>query len=148
MAETRGCNARHDLESDDQDISDEASAQQWFQSNRYKLGIVGIILSLGILLLPVIQNLPFGVDWIGFAVLAGQISENGNMILSGVNEGSWTYPPAFPALASWLSPAVNIDSGRAVFLLGHYTLATLVFGAQAVDHHGAGGQFLLLWHWV
>ena len=37
------------LESDDQDISDEASAQQWFQSNRYKLGIiVGIILSLGI----------------------------------------------------------------------------------------------------
>ena len=78
------------LESDDQDISDEASAQQWFQSNRYKLGmVVGIILSLGILLLPVIQNLPFGVDWIGFAVLAGQISENGNMILSGVNEGSW-----------------------------------------------------------
>ena len=133
------------LESDDQDISDEASAQQWFQSNRYKLGIVvGIILSLGILLLPVIQDLPFGVDWIGFAVLAGQISENGNMILSGVNEGSWTYPPAFPALASWLSQAVNIDSGRAVFFLGHYTLAALVFGAAgAMDHHGAGGQFLV-----
>ncbi len=133
------------LESEDQEISDEASAQQWFQSNRYKFGItIGMILSLGILMLPIIQELPFGVDWIGFAVLAGQISEHGNMVLSGVNEGSWTYPPAFPALASWLSEAANIDSGRAVFFLGHYTLAVLVIGAAgAMDHHGSGGQFLV-----
>ena len=95
-------------------------------------------------MLPIIQELPFGVDWIGFAVLAGQISEHGNMVLSGVNEGSWTYPPAFPALASWLSEAANIDSGRAVFFLGHYTLAVLVIGAAgAMDHHGSGGQFLV-----
>ena len=50
---------------------------------------------------------------------------------------------AFPALASWLSQAVNIDSGRAVFFLGHYTLATLVFALQALWTIMAGGQFLV-----
>ena len=133
------------LENDDQDISDEVATQQWFQSNRYRFGsIIGIILCGGILLLPVLQKLPFGVDWIGFAVLASQITENGNMILSGVNEGSWTYPPAFPALASWLAETVQIDSGKSVFMLGHYTLAVLIVGAAgAMDHHGAGGQFFV-----
>ena len=133
------------LENDDQDITDEVSAQQWFQSNRFKFGMVtGALLCLGVLILPMFQKLPFGVDWIGFAVLAGQISENGNMILSGVNEGSWTYPPAFPALAGWLGELLEIDTGTTVFHLGHYTLAVLIIGvAGAMDHHGAGGQFFI-----
>ena len=133
------------LESEDQDITEEVATQQWFQSNRYRFGIiVGAVLCLGVLLLPLFQKLPFGVDWIGFAVLAGQIAENGNMILNGVNEGSWTYPPAFPALAGWLASSLGISSGKAVFLLGHYTLAILIIGAAgAMDHHGAGGQFFV-----
>ena len=133
------------MESDDQDITDEVAAQQWFQSHRGKLGFtVGVILCFGVLLLPVFQRLPFGVDWIGFAVLAGQISEHGNMLLTGVNEGSWTYPPAFPALAGWLGDTIGLDSGQAVFQLGHYSLAILLIGAAgAMDHHGAGGQFFV-----
>ena len=133
------------MESDDQDITDEVAAQQWFQSHRGKLGFtVGVILCFGVLLLPVFQRLPFGVDWIGFAVLAGQISEHGNMLLTGVNEGSWTYPPAFPALAGWLGDTIGLDSGQAVFQLGHYSLAILLIGAAgAMDHHGAGGQFFI-----
>jgi len=133
------------MESDDQDITDEVAAQQWFQSHRGKLGFtVGVILCFGIILLPVFQRLPFGVDWIGFAVLAGQISEHGNMLLTGVNEGSWTYPPAFPALAGWLGDTIGLDSGQAVFQLGHYSLAILLIGAAgAMDHHGAGGQFFV-----
>ena len=131
------------MESEDQEITDEVAAQQWFQSHRGKLGFaVGGVLCLGILLLPVFQKLPFGVDWIGFAVLAGQISEHGSMALTGINNGSWTYPPAFPALASWLGDTIGIDSGQAVFQLGHYSLAVLIIGAAgAMDHHGAGGQF-------
>ena len=133
------------MESDDQDITDEVAAQQWFQSHRGKLGfVVGGVLCLGIFLLPVFQKLPFGVDWIGFAVLAGQISEHGDMVLTGVNNGSWTYPPAFPALAGWLGDTIGIDSGQAVFQLGHYSLAVLIIGAAgAMDHHGAGGQFFV-----
>ena len=133
------------MESDDQDITDEVAAQQWFQSHRGKLGFtVGVILCCGIIMLPVFQRLPFGVDWIGFAVLAGQISEHGNMLLTGVNEGSWTYPPAFPALAGWLGDTIGLDSGQAVFQLGHYSLAILLIGAAgAMDHHGAGGQFFV-----
>ena len=133
------------MEIDDQDITDEVAAQQWFQSHRGKLGFtVGVILCFGVLLLPVFQRLPFGVDWIGFAVLAGQISEHGNMLLTGVNEGSWTYPPAFPALAGWLGDTIGLDSGQAVFQLGHYSLAILLIGAAgAMDHHGAGGQFFV-----
>ena len=133
------------MESDDQDITDEVAAQQWFQLHRGKLGFaLGGVLCLGILLLPVFQKLPFGVDWIGFAVLAGQISEHGNMVLTGINNGSWTYPPAFPALAGWLGDTTGIDSGQAVFQLGHYSLAVLIIGAAgAMDHHGAGGQFFV-----
>ena len=133
------------MESDDQDITDEVAAQRWFQLHRGKLGFaLGGVLCLGILLLPVFQKLPFGVDWIGFAVLAGQISEHGNMVLTGINNGSWTYPPAFPALAGWLGDTTGIDSGQAVFQLGHYSLAVLIIGAAgAMDHHGAGGQFFV-----
>ena len=48
------------------------------------------------LLSPMIQRLPFGVDWIGFAMLTQQLVLEGNLSLPGTNEGFWTYPPAFP----------------------------------------------------
>ena len=133
------------LPSDDQEITDEVATQQWFQSHRSNYNyIIGGILVLSIAMLPLIQKLPFGVDWIGFAVLAGQIAENGSLVLTGTNEGFWTYPPAFPSLAAWLQETIGIDSGTAVFHLGHYTLAILIIGlAGAMDHHGSGGHFFI-----
>ena len=63
------------LESEDQEINYEVSQQQWFQSNRYTFGmIIGAILCGGIILLPFFQKMPFGVDWLGFTVLASQIA--------------------------------------------------------------------------
>ena len=39
---------------------------------------------------------------------------------------------------------IGLDSGQAVFQLGHYSLAILLIGAAgAMDHHGAGGQFFV-----
>ena len=130
------------LDSDEQDITDEVAAQQWFQNHRSRFGfIIGLTLVLGVFILPFFQKLPFGVDWIGFAVLSGQIAENGTLVLTGSNEGYWTYPPAFPALSAWLQETIGLDSGRTVFELGHYTLIVLLIGvAGALDHHGAGGQ--------
>ena len=133
------------LESEDQEINYEVSQQQWFQSNRYTFGmIIGAILCGGIILLTFFQKMPFGVDWLGFTVLASQIAEHGNLVLTGVNQGSWTYPPAFPALAGWLGETLGVDFGVAVYWLGHYTLAVIIIGAAgAMDHHGAGGQFFV-----
>ena len=133
------------LESEDQYITEEAAAQQWFQSRRSPiLFVFGSITLIGIFLLPFVQSLPFGVDWIGFSTLTNQLSITGNFSLSGTNDGFWTYPPAFPALAAWLQNATGLDSGRAVFELGHYTLIVILLGLSgALDHHGSGGQGLL-----
>ncbi len=130
------------LDSDDQYITDEVATQQWFQNNRSKINFaIGGLLILGVFSLPLIQNLPFGVDWVGFSVLTSQIGQNGNLNISGVNDGFWTYPPAFPALSSWLQETIGIGSGKAVFQLGHYSLAVILIGiAGSMDHHGAGGQ--------
>jgi len=103
------------LESEDQYITEEAAAQQWFQSRRSPvLFLLGSITIIGVFLLPFIQSLPFGVDWIGFSTLTSQLSVTGNFSLSGTNDGFWTYPPAFPALAAWLENATGIGAGRAV----------------------------------
>jgi len=133
------------LESEDQYITEEAAAQQWFQSRRSPiLFLLGSVTIVGVFLLPFYQSLPFGVDWIGFSTLTSQISVSGNLSLSGTNEGFWTYPPAFPALAAWIQNATGLDSGRAVFELGHYTLIVILIGlAGALDHHGSGAQGLL-----
>ena len=133
------------LESEDQYITEEAAAQQWFQSRRSPiLFALGTVTLIGIFLLPFIQSLPFGVDWIGFSTLTSQLSITGNFSLSGTNDGFWTYPPAFPALAAWLQNATGLDSGRAVFELGHYTLIVILLGISgALDHHGSGAQGLL-----
>ena len=133
------------LESDDENISEEAAAQQWFQSRRPPiLFALGSITIIGVFLLPFFQSLPFGVDWIGFSTLTSQISAVGDFSLSGTNDGFWTYPPAFPALSAWLENVTEMGSGRAVFELGHYTLIVILLGlAGALDHHGSGAQGLL-----
>ena len=67
------------LESEDQYITEEAAAQQWFQSRRSPiLFALGTVTLIGIFLLPFIQSLPFGVDWIGFSTLTSQLSITGN----------------------------------------------------------------------
>lgn len=133
------------LESDDQEITEEATAQQWFQSRRSPLLFaIGSITVIGVFLLPLFQKLPLGVDWIGFSMLAGQLSIAGDFSLSGTNEGFWTYPPAFPALSAWIHDVMGIDTGRAVFELGHYSLVVILIGlAGALDHHGSGAHGLL-----
>ncbi|MAV44111.1 MAG: hypothetical protein CMA30_06515 [Euryarchaeota archaeon] len=133
------------LESEDLYITEEAAAQQWFQSRRSPiLFLLGSVTIIGVFLLPFIQSLPFGVDWIGFSTLTSQLSVTGNFSLSGTNDGFWTYPPAFPALAAWLQNATGIGAGRAVFELGHYSLIVILLGlAGALDHHGSGAHGIL-----
>ena len=48
-------------------LSEEVTAQRWFQANRqpWMFGI-GLVAALSCLTLPFLQDLPFGVDWIGF----------------------------------------------------------------------------------
>ena len=83
-------------------LSEEVTAQRWFQSNRIPwVMTLGGLVALSCLTLPFLQTLPFGVDWIGFSMLSGQIHIAGSMALPGTSEGFWPYPPAFPALAAW-----------------------------------------------
>ena len=126
-------------------ISEEARVQLEFQQTRHlPLMAVSIAVALIALLSPFLQKYPFGVDWIGFAVLSQQIATDGNLMLSGTNEGFWTYPPAFPSLASLLVLTTGIDAGQAVFHLGHYTLFALLIGLMgAFDRHGSGAYAVL-----
>ena len=131
--------------SEDTKLSEEVTAQRWFQSHRKPLPfMVALIAVLSCLTLPFLQTLPFGVDWIGFSMLSGQIHATGTMALPGTNEGFWTYPPAFPSLAAWLQGALGLSSGEAVFQLGHYSLFALLLGiGGAMDRHGAGAHGIL-----
>lgn len=133
------------LETEDQHITEEATAQQWFQNRRSPiLFAIGFLTVIGVFLLPFFQTLPFGVDWIGFSMLSGQLSSAGDLSLPGTNEGFWTYPPAFPALSAWIHDILGIETGRAVFELGHYSLVVILIGlAGALDHHGSGAHGLL-----
>ena len=126
-------------------LSEEVTAQRWFQSHRKPwIVALGGFVALSCLSLPFMQTLPFGVDWIGFSMLSGQIHATGTMMLPGTNEGFWTYPPAFPSLAAWLQGALGLTSGQAVFYLGHYSLFALVLGiGGAMDRHGAGAHGML-----
>ena len=126
-------------------LSEEANTQRWFQSHRRPLPfVIGAVVALSCLTLPFLQTLPFGVDWIGFSMLSGQIHATGSMNLPGTNEGFWTYPPAFPALAAWIQSSLGLSSGQAVFHLGHYSLFTLILGiGGAMDRQGAGAQAVM-----
>ena len=82
---------------------DEANVQSEFQKQRGRnlafISIVAIIISL----LPLfLFRYPHGVDWIGFATLSHRFTIVGELSLPNPTVGTWTYPPAFPALAAWL----------------------------------------------
>ena len=129
-------------EGDTTSLSEEAEIQLGFQRNR---SIVLMALSVAIattaVLPTLLQRLPFGVDWIGFAMLTQQLVLEGNLGLPGTNEGFWTYPPAFPSTAAWVAVLTGLDAGQAVFHLGHYTLLVLLLGMMgAMDRHGAGAH--------
>lgn len=123
-------------------LSKEAEMQLNFQRQRnLPLMAVGMVVALTALLSPVLQPLPFGVDWIGFAMLTQQVVLVGELMLPGTNIGFWTYPPAFPSVAAWLAATLNLDAGVAVFHLGHWTLFAVLAGLMgALDRHGAGAQ--------
>jgi hypothetical protein len=121
-------------------LSKEAEIQLEFRrSRKLPLYIISLAMASTALLPPLIQRLPFGVDWIGFAMLTQQVALEGNLSLPGTNEGFWTYPPAFPSLAAWVSVTASTDAATAVFHLGHYSLFVLLIGLMgAFDRHGAG----------
>ena len=129
----------------EESISDEVAAQRWLQNQRKSWMLVlaaGVVVSC--LTLPVLQEIPFGVDWIGFSTLTNQIATVGDLSLPGTNSGFWTYPPAYPSLAAWIQETLNISPAKAVFELGHYSLFVLVLGVGgAMDRHGAGAQGVL-----
>ncbi|MBT6640103.1 MAG: hypothetical protein HOB47_00740 [Euryarchaeota archaeon] len=129
----------------EESISDEVVAQRWLQNQRKPWMLVlasGIIASC--LTLPMLQEIPFGIDWIGFSTLTNQIATVGNLSLPGTNDGFWTYTPAFPSLAAWIQGTLNISPATAVFHLGHYSLFVLVLGiGGAMDRHGAGAHGIL-----
>lgn len=127
-------------ETDAPSLSKEAGVQLEFQRNRSTpLMALSMVVATTALLSPMIQRLPFGVDWIGFAMLTQQLVLEGNLALPGTNEGFWTYPPAFPSVAAWVATLTGHDAGTAVFHLGHYTLFVLMMGLMgSLDRHGAG----------
>ena len=124
----------------DKEIGDEVAAQKWFQVNRVTWkSVIAFIICLSVLFIPIIQHLPFGVDWIGFSVLSGQIVQTESLNLSGTNIGYWTYPPAYPALSAFIGSVLNLDSAVVVFELGHYSLFAIMLGVWgAMDRNGAG----------
>ena len=129
----------------EESIGDEVTAQRWLQNQRKPWMIAlaaGVVMSC--LTLPLLQEIPFGVDWIGFSTLTNQIATVGDLSLPGTNSGFWTYSPAYPSLAAWIQETLNISPAKAVFELGHYSLFVLVLGVGgAMDRHGAGAQGVL-----
>jgi len=129
-----------DFSLSNKEISDEVAAQKWIQANRVNWKtIIAFIICFSVLLIPMIQELPFGVDWIGFSVLSSQVGLTGSLALTGTNLGYWTYPPAYPALSAFIASVLDIDSAVAVFELGHYSLFAILLGVWgAMDRNGAG----------
>ncbi|MBT4070060.1 MAG: hypothetical protein HOE79_02325 [Euryarchaeota archaeon] len=126
----------------DKEIGDEVAAQKWFQVNRVTWkSIFAFTICISVLFIPIIQHLPFGVDWIGFSVLSSQLAQTESLNLSGTNIGYWTYPPAYPALSAFISSVLDIDTAVAVFELGHYSLFAIMLGLWgALDRNGAGAE--------
>ena len=87
---------------------------------------------------------PNGVDWIGFSTLSHRLATVGDLSLPAVSSGSWTYPPAFPAIAALLEAVLGLSPASSVHLLGQLSLLALLWGvAGAADKWGAGAPTLL-----
>jgi hypothetical protein len=87
---------------------------------------------------------PNGVDWIGFSTLSHRLATVGELSLPAVSSGTWTYPPAFPAIAALLESVLGLTPASSVHLLGQLSLLALLWGvAGAADRWGASGPTLL-----
>ena len=108
-------------------LSEEARIQREFQRSRPTwLFALSLFIASTALLSPLLQNLAFGVDWIGFAMLTQQLVLDGHLTLPGTNDGFWTYPPAYPSGAAWVVELTGIDAGHAVSVsYTHLTLPTI-----------------------
>jgi len=123
----------------------EVEEQRSIQANRPTWGgwavLVAVILSLAPLFL---FRFPHGVDWIGFATLTNSFANNGNLSLPPPSVGSWTYPPAFPALAALLQQALNIGPEVATHVLARIGLLCILLGIVGVcDRWGSGAYTLV-----
>jgi len=129
----------------DEDESNEVDRQTWFQNTRSRMLPWAILGAVIITLLPlIIFRIPHGVDWIGFSFLSNQFLINGNLELPAPSTGSWTYPPAFPALAAWIQSMSGLEAYRANQLLGQISFLAVLLGiAGSGDRHGAGAHMLL-----
>ena len=68
-------------ESTGSSLSKEAETQLRFQADRHlPLLLVGTVIAMTALLSPLLQHLPFGVDWIGFAMLTQQMVLQGELV--------------------------------------------------------------------
>ena len=87
---------------------------------------------------------PNGVDWIGFSTLSHRLATTGDLTLPAASVGSWTYPPAFPAMCALLESVLRLSPASAVHLVGQLSLLALLWGlAGAADKWGAGAPTLL-----
>ena len=69
-------------------LSEEAETQLMFQRHRSTvLYALSMVIAASALLSPLLQPLPFGVDWIGFAMLTQQLVLEGNLSLPGFKRG-------------------------------------------------------------
>jgi hypothetical protein len=103
--------------------------------------LVAVIISLAPLFL---FRFPHGVDWVGFATLTNSFANNGNLSLPPPSLGSWTYPPAFPALAALLQQSLNISPEVATHVLARIGLLCILLGIVGVcDRWGSGAYTLV-----
>jgi len=106
---------------------------------------VAIALVLFCSLLPLfLFRVPNGVDWIGFATLSKLYASTGVAELSQPHSVSWTYPPAFPALAAWLQTILDIPASDAVHLLGRLTLLAVILGIGGIAEKWNAGAMTLV----
>ena len=106
---------------------------------------VGIVLVIFCSLLPLfLFEIPNGVDWIGFATLSELYAVNGSTELIKPASVSWTYPPAFPALAAWLQVLLDIPASDAVHLLGRLSLMSLLLGVAGLAQRWNAAAYTLI----
>ncbi len=103
--------------------------------------LVAVILSLAPLFL---FRFPHGVDWVGFATLTNSFANNGNLSIPSPTVGSWTYPPAFPALAALLQQALNIGPEVATHVLARIGLLCILLGIVGVCDRWGSGVYTLV----
>ena len=126
-------------------LNDEAILQEPLNLSVSSLLKIGIVLVIFCSLLPLfLFEVPNGVDWIGFATLSNLYVVQGMTELSAPAQVSWTYPPAFPALAAWLQILLDIPASDAVHLLGRLSLMSLLLGIAGIAQRWNAAAYTLI----